>query len=59
MYGRTYLNVNKNDRWFVIDMESANIAEGTEKTGYSSKKEAKRIAEEYRDEFGAWSTVPF
>lgn len=46
------------DPWFVIDMEEARLAKGTSQTGYS-KEDATRVAREYRDKYGAWSTVPF
>jgi hypothetical protein len=57
-YYRGYIE-KQLERWVVVDMEEANIAEGTKKNGYSSKEQAKKIAEHYRDTYGAWSTVPF
>lgn len=54
-----YLTTSKKQKiWWVIDQEVANVAEGTSRQGYS-KGEAKRIAEKYRDKYGAWSTTPF
>lgn len=45
--------------WFVYDMDSGNIAGRTSKTGYESKKEAVRVAREYRDKYGAYTKAPF
>jgi hypothetical protein len=47
------------DRWWVHDCEEGGTAKGTQENGYSSQKEAIKIAEKYRDEFGAWSLLPF
>jgi hypothetical protein len=45
--------------WFVCDMDSRGIAGKTSKSGYESKKEAVRVAREYRDKYGAYTKVPF
>lgn len=58
MYGKWSGNVTASDPWYVIDMEEATIARGTKDTGYPKEK-AIKIARRYRDEFGAWSTMPF
>lgn len=45
--------------WFVWDMDSRGVAGKTSKTGYASKKEAVRVAREYRDRYGAYTKAPF
>lgn len=52
------LNAKESSPWFVIDMEEASLARGTQKSGYP-KEEAVRIARKFRDKYGAWSTTPF
>jgi hypothetical protein len=54
-----HLTVKPSDPWYVVDMEEANIAQGTKTSGYKDKKEAIKIARKFRDEFGAWSVMPF
>lgn len=45
--------------FFVYDMDSGRIAGRTSKSGYESKKEAVRVAREYRDKYGAYTKAPF
>lgn len=45
--------------FFVYDMDSGRIAGKTKKSGYESKKEAVRVAREYRDKYGAYTKAPF
>lgn len=45
--------------WFVWDMDTGKIAAKTSKTGYTDKKEAVRIAREYRDKYGAYVRFDF
>lgn len=40
-------------------MDSGRIAGRTSKSGYESKKEAVRVAREYRDKYGAYTKAPF
>lgn len=46
-------------RWYVFDMCSDGRAAKTAKDGYATKKEAVRIARQYRDDYGAYAKVPF
>lgn len=50
--------------WFhepfqVYDSDTGKVAAKTSKTGYATKKEAVRVAREYRDKYGAYAKVPF
>lgn len=56
-YGRWW--AKKSKKWWVIDMETANAATGTEAQGYTSKAKARQVAEKYRDKYGAWARIPF
>lgn len=56
-YGK--FKTKKSERWWVIDMKTANVAKKTDAKGYEKKAEAKEIAESYRDRYGAWATIPF
>lgn len=47
------------NRWWVADMLEGRVAKGTEKEGYSSKKEAISVAKKYRDKYGEWARTPF
>lgn len=40
--------------WFVWDMDTGRVAVKTSKTGYTDRKEAVRVAREYRDKYGAY-----
>jgi hypothetical protein len=40
-------------------MDGKRIAGKTSKTGYPSKKEAVRVAREYREKYGAYVKCPF
>lgn len=47
-------------KFYVYDMASAGrIAGKTAKEGYKDKKEAIRVAREYRDKYGAYARSPF
>jgi hypothetical protein len=48
----------RNKNWFVVDMDAGEVAEGTSLDGYP-KAEAIKVARQYRDEYGAWATMPF
>lgn len=54
--GAYYVRVGN---WFVWDMDTGRIAAKTSKTGYTDKKEAVRIAREYRDKYGAYVRFDF
>lgn len=46
--------------WYVMDMAGeGHIAAKTKKQGYPDKKDAVRVAREYRDKYGAYAKVPF
>lgn len=45
------------DPWYVIDMETGNVAQGTK--AYQEKDKAIAIARKYRDKYGAWYVMPF
>lgn len=49
----------KREPYFVYDMDTGGIAAKTSKTGYATKKEAVRVARQYRDTYGAYAKVPF
>lgn len=53
-----FTKVKPSDPWFVVDAEEATLAAGTKKAGYPKEK-AIRVARKYRDEYGAWTTMPF
>lgn len=40
-------------------MDTGKYAARTSKDGYATKKEAVRVAREYRDKYGAYAKVPF
>jgi hypothetical protein len=47
-------------RFFVYDMESSGrIAGKTSKDGYPTKKDAMKVAREYRDRYGAYTRFKF
>ena len=49
-------------RWYVVDLDNEEwtyYAQGTSPKGYSSQEKAIEVARKYRDEYGAWSVVPF
>lgn len=46
--------------WYVLDMGGERlVAAGTKKQGYPEKKDAVRVAREYRDKYGAYVKVEF
>lgn len=45
--------------WFVWDMDTGRIAAKSLKTGYKEKREAIRVAREYRDKYGAYVRFGF
>ena len=45
--------------YYVWDMDTGKVAAKTSKTGYADKKEAMRIAREYRDRYGAYVRFKF
>lgn len=46
--------------FYVLDIAgSKTVAARTSKDGYATKKEAVRVAREYRDKYGAYAKVPF
>jgi hypothetical protein len=47
----------KTDPWYVVDMETGNVAKGTK--AYPQKDQAIAIARKYRDKYGAWFVMPF
>lgn len=50
----------ESDRFYVLDMAGAKrVAARTQTDGYATKKEAVRVAREYRDKYGAYAKVPF
>lgn len=46
-------------RYYVWDMDTGQIATRTKKSGYLDKKEAVKVAREYRDRYGAYVRVGF
>jgi hypothetical protein len=51
--------IPKGSPWFVVDLdEGKHYAEGTKSSGYPKDK-AIKVARQYRDEYGAWTTMPF
>lgn len=47
-------------KYYVYDMASnGRVAGKTAKEGYADKKEAIRVAREYRDKYGAYARSPF
>lgn len=45
--------------WFVYDMDTGRAAAKTSKTGYQDKREAVKVAREYRDRYGAYVRFGF
>lgn len=45
--------------WYVVDAETWSPAEGTKTEGYRSETEARRVAREYREEYGPYARSPF
>lgn len=54
--GSYYIRIGN---WFVWDMDTGKLAAKTSKTGYTDKREAVRIAREYRDKYGAYVRFDF
>lgn len=57
--GKRNVYYTRAGNWFVWDMDTGKIAAKTSKTGYTDKKEAVRIAREYRDKYGAYVRFDF
>lgn len=50
----------KRGKFYVLDIAGDKpVAARTEKDGYATKREAVRVAREYRDKYGAYAKVPF
>lgn len=56
---RFYVSPSASGMWQVVDAETWRVAGGTEKAGYRAKAEAIRIAQQYRDTYGAYTRSPF
>lgn len=46
-------------KWYVMDCDSGKRAAGTAEEGYDSIEEAKAVARQYRNEYGAYVEMPF
>lgn len=56
---KPFTRVKSTDPWFVIDAEEATLAAGTKQAGYPDKEKATKVARRYRDEYGAYTLMPF
>ena len=56
---RSYGRYRFDEPYRVYDMDTGKYAARTNKDGYATKKEAVRVAREYRDKYGAYAKVPF
>lgn len=45
--------------WYVTDMDTGQIAKGSDRKGYEDKAEAAKVARKLRNKYGAYAKVPF